>query len=390
MDIAIPASFDGLPLHRAKVEPICRYAVGRAEVVGMAVTGSFAAGHPDAYSDVDLRVAVEDDALESALADRRVFADAGGTVVAMFTGEHVGAPELAIVLYDDLTHVDLHFQPAGRVGEMGRGLPAIVLWERDGRLTAQLPGADPEDPAAKLAWWEARMWTWCWYVQAKILRGEVYEALDGLGYLRATVLFPLLAMSRGRPAVPDPGRPFAGPSWSPGRGGRPRGGVRRAGPGTRLEAFTMSPRIAVLGAGAMGASVTKLLARHDDVEILVLDVDGERASAAAAAVGSTRAEARAFDAEATGELAGALRGAGSVAACLPYRLNLTAMRAALDSGVPYSDLGGLFHMTRRQLELDGEFRAAGLPAVIGIGACPGLSNVMARLASHRLDAVDAI
>ncbi len=201
MDIAIPASFDGLPLHRAKVEPICRYAVGRAEVVGMAVTGSFAAGHPDAYSDVDLRVAVEDDALESALADRRVFADAGGTVVAMFTGEHVGAPELAIVLYDDLTHVDLHFQPAGRVGEMGRGLPAIVLWERDGRLTAQLPGADPEDPAAKLAWWEARMWTWCWYVQAKILRGEVYEALDGLGYLRATVLFPLLAMSRGRRAA---------------------------------------------------------------------------------------------------------------------------------------------------------------------------------------------
>ena len=152
----------------------------------------------------------------------------------------------------------------------------------------------------------------------------------------------------------------------------------------------MSPRIAVLGAGAMGASVTKLLARHDDVEILVLDVDGERASAAAAAVGSTRAEARAFDAEATGELAGALRGAGSVAACLPYRLNLTAMRAALDAGVPYSDLGGLFHMTRRQLELDGEFRAAGLPAVIGIGACPGLSNVMARLASQRLDAVDAI
>ncbi len=151
----------------------------------------------------------------------------------------------------------------------------------------------------------------------------------------------------------------------------------------------MSPRIAVLGAGAMGASVSKLLARHEDVEILVLDMDAERAESAAAAAGPGRAEARSFDAEA-GELPRVLRGAGAVAACLPYRLNLTAMRAALDAGVPYADLGGLFHMTRRQLELDGVFRAAGTPALIGIGACPGLSNVMARLASHRLDAVESI
>jgi len=198
MDIAIPASFGALPLHRAKVDAISRYAAGRPEVVGMAVTGSFAAGYPDPYSDVDLRIAVEDGALEAALADRREFADAGGTVVAIFTGEHVGVPELVIVLYDDLTHVDLHFQPADRVGKLGKGLPAAVLWERDGRVSAQLPGADHDDPGAKLAWWEARMWTWCWYIQTKVLRGEAYEALDALAYVRANVLFPLLAMTRGR------------------------------------------------------------------------------------------------------------------------------------------------------------------------------------------------
>jgi saccharopine dehydrogenase (NAD+, L-lysine-forming) len=85
-----------------------------------------------------------------------------------------------------------------------------------------------------------------------------------------------------------------------------------------------------------------------------------------------------------------LNGADAVAVCLPYRLNLEAMRAALGARVPYVDLGGLFHMTRLQLELDGEFRDAGVPAVLGVGACPGLSNVMAMHARTKLDAVDSI
>jgi lysine 6-dehydrogenase len=148
-------------------------------------------------------------------------------------------------------------------------------------------------------------------------------------------------------------------------------------------------RIAILGAGAMGGAAARLLARHDDVELLVIDADGDRAGAVAAGV--ARAEARGFDATAGGEaLAAGLAGADAVAACLPYRLNLDAMEAALAARVPYADLGGLFHMTRRQLELDGRFRQAGLSAVIGIGCCPGLSNVMARLAADRLDEVRSI
>ena len=31
---------------------------------------------------------------------------------------------------------------------------------------------------------EARIWTWSWYIQTKVLRGELYEALDGLQYVR--------------------------------------------------------------------------------------------------------------------------------------------------------------------------------------------------------------
>jgi saccharopine dehydrogenase-like NADP-dependent oxidoreductase len=151
--------------------------------------------------------------------------------------------------------------------------------------------------------------------------------------------------------------------------------------------YARGMRIAVLGAGIMGTATSRLLARHDDVDLLILDADGDRAERVVRELG--RGEARGSGIG-DRDLPGALAGADAVAACIPYRLNLDAMEAALAAGVPYADLGGLFHMTLRQLELDRPFRDARVPAVVGIGCCPGISNVLARLAADRLDGVDSI
>ncbi|HYX80429.1 MAG TPA: saccharopine dehydrogenase NADP-binding domain-containing protein, partial [Actinomycetota bacterium] len=45
-------------------------------------------------------------------------------------------------------------------------------------------------------------------------------------------------------------------------------------------------RVAVLGAGAMGSAAARLLARHPDVELLVLDADAGRAEAVAERCGA--------------------------------------------------------------------------------------------------------
>jgi lysine 6-dehydrogenase len=145
-------------------------------------------------------------------------------------------------------------------------------------------------------------------------------------------------------------------------------------------------RIAVLGAGAMGAAAARLMARHD-IDLLILDSDTGRAERAAAGLGRAEIGSVSIGSE---ELAKALAGLDAVAACIPYRLNLEAMDAALAAGVPYADLGGLFHMTLRQLELNDRFRDAGLAAVAGIGCCPGISNVLARLTADRLEEVRSI
>jgi saccharopine dehydrogenase-like NADP-dependent oxidoreductase len=146
-------------------------------------------------------------------------------------------------------------------------------------------------------------------------------------------------------------------------------------------------RIAFLGAGAMGSAAARLAARRPDVDPLVLDYERSRAERVVTEI--DRGEAREVDAE-SGGLEAALKDAEAVAACLPYRLNLAVMEAALAARCPYADLGGLYHVTLDQLRLDQRFRDAGVPAVLGIGMAPGITNLLARLGADRLDEVDSV
>ena len=76
MDFALPPAFERFPRHRAKAEAACRTTLADPDVVGMAVTGSFAAGNADEVSDVDLRVYARSGAVETVVAR----AGAGGCV----------------------------------------------------------------------------------------------------------------------------------------------------------------------------------------------------------------------------------------------------------------------------------------------------------------------
>lgn len=198
IEVHLPPAVERLPRHRARLEAACRTAMAEPDVVGMTIGGSFAEGDPDEVSDLDLRIVVEDAASDLRLEAAPALAAAAGPLVAAFTGEHVGEPRLLICLYEDLVHVDYLTVGLSETAEQNGGRPVHVLWERDGRVSAVLPGpAEPEDPAGQLAWMEARMWTWAWYIQSKIVRGELFEALDGIQYVRDRVLFRLLAMRDG-------------------------------------------------------------------------------------------------------------------------------------------------------------------------------------------------
>ena len=149
-------------------------------------------------------------------------------------------------------------------------------------------------------------------------------------------------------------------------------------------------RIVVLGAGAMGAFIAKeLVRRAPAAEIVIIDAEAARAERLAAEV-SVRASAHGCDACATDQLAALLKGSAVVVNAAQYSINLDVMKACLIARCHYLDLGGMFHTTRKQLMLSREFEAAGLTAVLGMGAAPGLTNVLARAACDELDTVDTI
>ncbi len=146
-------------------------------------------------------------------------------------------------------------------------------------------------------------------------------------------------------------------------------------------------RVAVLGAGGIIArAIVRDLAESPEVAgLTLLDLDGERAAAVAREQGGGRAVGATVDGRVPGALAAVLADCDVLVNSASYRINLDAMAAALAAGCHYLDLGGLYWMTARQLELHERFEQAGLLAVLGIGSSPGKTNVMAVRAVRELD-----
>ena len=148
-------------------------------------------------------------------------------------------------------------------------------------------------------------------------------------------------------------------------------------------------RIAVIGgAGGMGRITTADAAASAGVERVIL-VDRDEARAAEVAAAHDNVEVRVPGAGAD-DLRAALAGADAVVNAASHRLNLPVMRACLEIGAHYTDLGGLYYFAIEQYELDGAFRAAGLSAAISMGAAPGITNMLAAAAVAEMDTVEAI
>lgn len=158
-------------------------------ILGMAVAGSLAESCADEFSDVDLVIAVDPEFFGEVMTERKIIAGSLGNLATAFTGEHVGEPRLLICLYDDpVLHVDLKFVPLAEATPVVDN-PAVV-WERDSRLEKVLRQREGSCPMSDVQWLEDRFWIWVHYPAGKIARGELLEAIEGLSFLRVTVLAP--------------------------------------------------------------------------------------------------------------------------------------------------------------------------------------------------------
>ncbi len=73
-----------------------------------------------------------------------------------------------------------------------------------------------------------------------------------------------------------------------------------------------------------------------------------------------------------------------------YQLNLFVMKAAIQASIHYLDLGGLYHMTLKQLKLDKQAKDSGITCLLGIGSTPGTMNVMAAYGATKLPGIHSV
>jgi saccharopine dehydrogenase (NAD+, L-lysine-forming) len=151
-------------------------------------------------------------------------------------------------------------------------------------------------------------------------------------------------------------------------------------------------RIYVLGgAGKMGCIAVQHLAQDERVdEVVLADINREGAQLVADYLESPKIQIRVVDIRDQEAFLRSLDGSDACLNATVYYTNLAVMEACLQVGLHYTDMGGLFHTTRKQLELGGRFREAGLSAVLGMGSAPGIPNVQARYAADRLESIESI
>jgi len=151
-------------------------------------------------------------------------------------------------------------------------------------------------------------------------------------------------------------------------------------------------KVVVLGgAGKMGSVAVQDLASDRRVdEVIIADRDLAQARTVAGIINSPKISIRTVDVTDHAALVNVLRGTDACLNATVYYFNFQVMEACLEAGVPYTDMGGLFHTTRKQLELSERFAEAGMSAVLGMGSAPGVPNVQARYAANRLDTIEYI
>jgi saccharopine dehydrogenase-like NADP-dependent oxidoreductase len=139
------------------------------------------------------------------------------------------------------------------------------------------------------------------------------------------------------------------------------------------------------GGGMMGREVVRDLSRTSEFDrIIVADKDATRAQQIADSLKDNRLRAVPVDVTVRQDVQALLRDCDVVANCTTYHYGLDLVRDAIACRKPYVDLGGLYN-TPRQLELGPDAEKAGVPIVLGCGATPGVSNLMAQAACELMD-----
>lgn len=147
-------------------------------------------------------------------------------------------------------------------------------------------------------------------------------------------------------------------------------------------------RVLVLGgAGAVCSETTRDLAKYSDFEeIVIADYNFEAAKTLVEEIGDERLTPLSFNAEDYHSMLKLFPDFGVVVNGLPWKYDLAVTKACVEIGVNGLDVS----TEEDQWDYDAAARAKEIIFIPGVGATPGITNVMARSGADQMDEVDEI
>jgi saccharopine dehydrogenase-like NADP-dependent oxidoreductase len=141
------------------------------------------------------------------------------------------------------------------------------------------------------------------------------------------------------------------------------------------------------GAGAVCQHATRDLTEFSDFdEIVIGDYNVAAAEELAAEIGDQRVKALKVDANDYAGLVKTFKGFDVILNGLPWKYDLAVTKACVEAGVNGLDVS----TEEDQWDYDAAAKEKGIVFIPGVGATPGITNVMARRGADHLDEVDEI
>lgn len=156
----------------------------------------------------------------------------------------------------------------------------------------------------------------------------------------------------------------------------------------------MSKVVVLGGCGVVGSVAVRTLVAHGTcAQVVIGDIDITKAQALAAEIGGDAVSAVHVDAADPQSIRDAVAGSAVVLNCIGpfYKSVKTVLGTVLELGIDYVDICDDVDVTCDILEWDEKAKAAGIIALVGMGASPGATNLFAKhIADNLLDECESV
>ena len=150
-------------------------------------------------------------------------------------------------------------------------------------------------------------------------------------------------------------------------------------------------KIAILGAGTVGASLAKLFCRDENISsIIVIDQNGNALADVEESCPKSKLRTYRINIEKEHTITSLIKGFDCLISALPYHYNLKLAELAISVGINYIDFGGSDDILDKQIALNDKALQKNIWLVPNCGMAPGLVNILAMNGYEQFDEVDSI